>query len=160
MISSQQEPFLYNHKDTSQPILHPGSWIRIGNVYKMSYFPLSVHVLQKLYLFLVLPLLCGKEKFWKSQKLFAEDWFFHPSLTSEVGFWLFLWNVSWNSSKNNRKEGTDFWELIAPPLRDLRRLGDTEVTAIQWGCRVLIGKKDCHACPVLKGMLVCWGSYP
>lgn len=102
--------------------------------YKMRSFPLSVHILQKLYFFLSVPTM------WKRKKKVAKGWFPTPFLHLRWGS-DFPQTVPWDSSENSRTEGADFREVTAPPLRNLRRPGDPEVTAIQWGCGVLIGTR-------------------
>lgn len=121
---------------------------------KWALFPNLSTFCKSFIFFLVFPL-CGKEK--KKSKV-AKRWFPTPFPHLRWGS-DFCWNVPWDSSENSRKEGADFREVMAPPLRNLRRPGDPEVTAIQWGCCVIIGNKEWHALPVLTGMLV-WQVLP
>lgn len=83
---------------------------------------------------------------WERKKKVAKGWFPTPFLHLRWGS-DFPQTVPWDSSEKSRTEGADFREVTAPPLRNLRRPGDPEVTAIRWGCGVLVGRMACIACP-------------
>lgn len=75
------------YRGQSQPFPHPeplcfprklkkNPWgLTMYIFYKMSCFPLSVHILQKLYPFLMLPLLCEEKSHSPTQRKVAEGWF-------------------------------------------------------------------------------------
>lgn len=98
--------------------------VRFNNVYILQnelFSIIGTHFAKALS-FLNVPTTMWRKKPLPHSKKSCRGLIFYPSPTPEVGFGLFLWNVFWNSSKNSRKEGTDFWEPVAPPLRNLRRL--------------------------------------